>query len=206
MATWDCSNRSTYKLLYQQATLQHAAKGWRHLLQSRLWLPCTTRQEDFHCLEDCHSLPCPLLHLPKTWASWWPPDIHCQCQQGPGALMVLLLGPDRHRSLAQMQSRMEQIYPNTCQGHSPKCFDPCPPGMKTAPPNYQCGEEKIVNDLKGGGNLRVWRSQTEAANLLVMGADSPGRREFLPLTGLIKGIELCTRYGLMCLNPMWHST
>lgn len=69
--------------------------------------------------------------------------------------MVLLLGPDKHSSLAQMQSRMEQIYPNTCQGHSPKCFDPCPPGMKTAPPNYQCGEEKIVNDLEGGGNLRI---------------------------------------------------
>lgn len=74
--------------------------------------------------------------------------------------------------------------------------------MKPVPQNDQCEEQKITNDLKWDGKLQVWRSQAEAANLLVMGADSPGRREFLPLTGLIKGIELCTRYGLMCLNPM----
>lgn len=74
--------------------------------------------------------------------------------------------------------------------------------MKSAPQNSQCEEEKPATDLKWDGKLGVRRSQAEAANLLVMGADSPGREEFLPLTGLIKGIELCTRYGLMCLNPM----
>lgn len=59
-----------------------------------------------------------------------------------------------HERLAQMSCRREQICPNTHQGHSAKCFDLCPPGMKTAPPNYQRGEEKIVNDLKWDGNLR----------------------------------------------------
>lgn len=117
------------------ASFSHVARGW-HVAPDRISILQCFHYSQTHEPADVHHIFTASVSKPCCSDS---PSVGCR---------------QTHERLAQMPRRREQICPNTHQGHSAKCFDLCPPGMKTAPPNYQKGEEKIVNDLKWDGNLR----------------------------------------------------